>query len=72
MPSKAENWHTLSYEQFFSKHRILDTVDVPLRGRTSLLLFDGVLFKQEIPKELILLCIDYVITLRLEKSESQK
>ena len=24
VPYKAENWHTWSYEQYFSKHRFLD------------------------------------------------
>ena len=42
------------------------------RGRRRLLLFNGVLFAQEIPKELILLCTDYDVALRLENVESQK
>ena len=36
-----------------------------------LLLFNAVLFAQEIPKELILLCMDYDVLLRLENVESQ-
>ena len=43
-----------------------------LRGRRRLLLFNGVLFVQEIPMELILLCMDYDVALRLENVESQK
>ena len=42
------------------------------RGRRRLLLFNGVLFSQEISKELILLCMDYDVALRLENVESQK
>ena len=43
------------------------------RGRSRLLPFNGVLFAQEIPKELILLCMDYDVALRLENvRKSQK
>ena len=45
------------------------------RGRRRLLLFNGfngVLFTQEIPKELILLSIDYGVACRLRNIESQK
>ena len=41
-------------------------------GRMRVLHFNGVLFTQEIPKELILLCMDYDVALRLENVESQK
>ena len=34
-------------------------------------LFNGVLFAKEIPKEFILLCVDYDVALRLENTESQ-
>ena len=39
------------------------------RGRKRLLLFND-LFAQEIPKDLILLCIDYDVAFRLENVES--
>ena len=42
------------------------------RGRRRLLLFNGVLFAQEIRKELILLRMDYNVAFRLENIESQK
>ena len=45
----------------------------PFRRQTRLLLFNGVLFAQEILKELILLFMDYVfyyVALRLENVES--
>ena len=42
------------------------------RGRRLLFLFNGVLFPQKILKELILLCMDYDVALRLENVESQK
>ena len=42
------------------------------RGRRRLLLFNGVLFPQEILKELILLCMDYDVPLRLENVKGQK
>ena len=42
------------------------------RGGTRLFLFNGIVFAQEIPKKLILLCIDYDVALRLENFESQK
>ena len=35
-------------------------------SRRRLLLFNGVLFPQEIPKEIILLCMDYYLALRFE------
>ena len=38
----------------------------------SFIFFNGVLFTQEIPEELILLCTDYNVMLRLENVESQK
>ena len=37
-----------------------------------LFFFNGVLFTQEIPEELVLLCTDYNVMLRLENVESQK
>ena len=40
--------------------------------RRCLFPFNGVLFTREIPKEIIILCIDYDVALRLEKAESQK
>ena len=40
--------------------------------RRHLLLFNGVLFAQETPKELILLCMDYDIALRFQNAKSQK
>ena len=42
------------------------------RGGTRYFLFNGIVFAQEIPKKLILLCIDYDVALRLENFESQK
>ena len=42
------------------------------RGQRRLLLVNGVLFAQEIPKESILLCMDYDVAFRLENVESQK
>ena len=42
------------------------------RGRRRLFLSNGVLFAQEIAKELIVLCMDYDVALRLENVESQK
>ena len=41
-------------------------------GRRRLVLCNGVLFAQKIPKELILLCMDYDVALRLENVEIQK
>ena len=38
------------------------------RGRRCLILLHGVSFTYEIPNEIILLCIDYDIALRLEKN----
>ena len=38
------------------------------RGRRCLILLNGVLFTDEIPNEIILLCIDYGVALRLEKN----
>ena len=32
--------------------------------------FSGVLFTQEIPNEIIILCIEYGVAFRLEKTES--
>ena len=37
-----------------------------------LLCFNGALFAQEIPKKLILLCLNYEVALKLENVESQK
>ena len=37
-----------------------------VRGGRCLLLFNGILFAQEIPNELILLCMDYYEALWLE------
>ena len=34
MPYKAENWHALPHEQYFSKHR-LESVHVPLKSIVS-------------------------------------
>ena len=45
---------------------------VHFRGRRRLLLFNGILFAQEIPKGLTLLCMDYDEAFRLENVESQK
>ena len=43
------------------------------RGRRRLLPFNGAFFAQEVPKELILLCMDYDVALRLENvRKSQK
>ena len=42
------------------------------RGGRRLLLFNGVLFAQEIPKEIILLCMDHDVALRLKNVESKK
>ena len=42
------------------------------RGQSRLVLFNGVSFVQKILKELILLCIDCDVVLRLENIESQK
>ena len=39
------------------------------RGRSRPFPFNGVLFIQEIPNEIILLCMDYDVALRLEKTE---
>ena len=55
---------------FFFYHNI--SVFISLTGRRRLLLFIGVLLAQEIPKELILLCMDYNVAFRLENIESQK
>ena len=41
-----------------------------LRSRSSLLLFNGVLFALKIPKALILLLIEYDVALWLENNES--
>ena len=41
------------------------------RGWRHLFLFNGILFAPEIPKELILLCMDYDIALKLENVETQ-
>ena len=41
------------------------------RGRRRLL-FNGISFAQEIPKELILLYMDYDVSIRLENRVSQK
>ena len=43
----------------------------PFRDRRRLLLFNGVLSAQESPKELMLLCMNYDVVLRLENVESQ-
>ena len=43
-----------------------------LRGRRPVFMVNVVLFGQEISKEIILLCMDYDITLRFENVESQK
>ena len=42
------------------------------RGQRRLLLFNSTLFAQEIPKEIILLCMDYDMPLGLENVRSQK
>ena len=44
----------------------------PFRGQRRLLLFNSTLFAQEIPKEIVLLCMDYDMPLRLENVRSQK
>ena len=58
----------------FSKHFVLSTIGFQFlfnfRGRKCLLLFNGVLVTQEM--ELILLCMDYDVAIRLENVESQK
>ena len=41
-------------------------------GRRRLFPFNGVVFTQEISNEIILLCMDYDVGLRLEKTESRK
>ena len=48
------------------------SLSFPFIGRTRLLLFNGVLFAQEIPQKLILLCLNYDIDFRLENIENQK
>ena len=48
------------------------SVFIHVRGWRHLLLFNGVWFAQEIPKELILLCMDYDVALRLQNVEYQK
>ena len=40
------------------------------RGRRRFFLFNGVLFTQKISTEFILLCMDYSVALRLDKTES--
>ena len=42
------------------------------RRRRRLLLFNGVLFAEEIPMESIVLCMDYDVVLRLVNVENQK
>ena len=42
------------------------------RSQRRLLLFNGILFAQEVPKESVLLCMGYDVALRLENVESQK
>ena len=42
------------------------------RGQTRLRLCNGVSFAQEIPKDLILLCMNDDVAFRLENVESQK
>ena len=43
-----------------------------VRGRRRLFQFNCILFTQEIPVEIILLCMDYDVPLRLEKTGSCK
>ena len=42
------------------------------RGQRCLILLNGVLFIWDILNKIILLCMDYVVALRLEKNESWK
>ena len=42
------------------------------RGWRRLFPFNGVLFAQEVRNEIILLCMDYDVAIRLEKTESWK
>ena len=53
---------TASFSFYHRYFRFYFTIEV-----RRLLLFNGVLFAQEIPKELILLCMDYDIVFRLKK-----
>ena len=59
----------------FKTYTFLSTItfqfSFDVRGWMYLLLFNAVLFAQEIPKELILLCMDYDVLLWLENVESQ-
>ena len=55
----------------FSSTIILDFL-FNFRGRSRLFPFKGVLFTQEIPNEINLLCLDCDVALRLEKTESWK
>ena len=40
------------------------------KGGRRLFPFNGICFIQEIPNEIMLLCMDYEVALRLEKTES--
>ena len=56
------------YFSFYDKFQFL----FHFKAQSRILLFNGVLFVPEIPKELILLCLYYDVALRLENAESQK
>ena len=70
----------LNLNMYFSFYHNI-SVFIHFRGRRGLLLFNGILlffffslllvffflFAQEIPKELILLCMDYDVALKLKK-----
>ena len=43
----------------FKIYSFLSTITFRFRDQSRLFLFNGVLFAEAIPKELILLCIDY-------------
>ena len=67
------NHYIISYKKncfFFLIFIFLSTIKLKFlfhfRGRMRLLLFNGILFAQEIPKKWILLCMDYDVELRLK------
>ena len=62
---------TVSFKIFIFLSTIKLKFSFHFRGRMRLLLFNGVLFAQEIPKEWILLCMDYDVEIRL-KAKSNK
>ena len=67
-PYKKNCFFLNIYFSFY--HNIL--VFIHFRGRRPLLLFNGILFAQEILRVVILLCVDYDVAPWLENVKSQK